>query len=179
MVEMTEIESKTKAFADARHVLETRVGRLTNLMAAVNRRLMPGIKSAVAACAEARENLAADIDDSRELFEKPKTQVFYGIKVGLVKGKGAIEFEDEAHVIKLIRSKLPEKEEFLIKTESSLIKKNLSDLEGSELKKIGVTVEGTGEYVFIKSTDSAVDKVVKALLKDSEKEAQQARKEAA
>ena len=38
----------------------------------------------------------------------------------------------------------------------------------SDLKKIGVTVIETGDEVFIKPTDSEIDKLINALLKDEE-----------
>ena len=39
----------------------------------------------------------------------------------------------------------------------------------AELKRIGVTVEETGDQIVIKPTDSEVDKLVNALLADAER----------
>jgi len=48
----------------------------------------------------------------------------------------------------------------------------INNLTPIELKKVGVDVEGTGDVVTIADTTESVDKLVKALLKGAEEEAQ-------
>lgn len=102
------------------------------------------------------------------MFDTPRTVVFYGIKVGLQKGKGAIEWDDDAQVVKLIEKHFPEQADVLIKTTKKPVKKALAQLTVAELKKLGIVVEETGDQVVIKSTDSEIDKLVNALLKEDE-----------
>ncbi len=49
--------------------------------------------------------------------------------------------------------------------------KALEGLEAAELKRLGVTVVDTGEQVVIRHVDGAVEKAVKALLKEKVEEA--------
>jgi hypothetical protein len=168
--ELVKIELLTKDYAECRKVLENRIVRHRSLMQAITRRLLPGIKSAVANANDAKAKLTNQIDAHRELFEKPKTQVFHGIKVGLKKGSGAVEFDDEALVIALIKREFPEQKEALIKVKETLRKKALAELTIEDLEKIGAVMEGTQEYVLIKDTVSNVDKLVAALLKEGKSE---------
>jgi hypothetical protein len=57
-------------------------------------------------------------------------------------------------------------DDLLIKITKKPIAKALADLDVSDLKRIGCRVEATGDIVVIASTDSEVDKLVKALLAD-------------
>ena len=92
----------------------------------------------------------------------------YGVKVGFEKGKGRIEWDDDDTVVRLIEKHFPEQADILIKTKKKPAKKALAQLSVAELKKLGVTVEETGDQVVIKSTDSEIDKLVTALLKGDE-----------
>ena len=70
-----------------------------------------------------------------------------------------------------IRSMIPDPLDrfviMLVKTAETPLKGPLAQLTVAELKKLGVTVEETGDVPFIKVTDGAVDKLVKALLKSA------------
>jgi hypothetical protein len=175
-MKMIDIEVKTKEYADARGVLADRVQRLNDEIEAAKRRLLPGIKKAVEVAAEKKAGLNSAIQAAPELFIKPRTIVICGIKVGLEKGKGKIEIpkEDEEKVVRLIEKYFPDQADVLIQTKKKPAKKALSGLTVAELKKLGITVEETGDQVVIKGTDSDVDKLVKALLKEGEQEALEA-----
>lgn len=167
---MHDIEGKTKDYAGARAVLADRVQRLNNEVEAARKRFLPGIKKAVDFAVEKKADLAAAIEQGAALFNNPRTVVFSGIKVGLQKGKGAIEWDNDDQVIRLIEKNFPDLADVLIKTTKKPIKKALGGLSVAELKKIGVAVEETGDQVVIKGTDSDVDKLVKVLLKEHESE---------
>ncbi|MDP3612591.1 MAG: hypothetical protein Q8R98_12115, partial [Rubrivivax sp.] len=93
------------------------------------------------------------------------------IRVGFEKGKGAISFEDADQVVKLVKKKLPELLDQLVKTEEKPLKGGLKQLTVAQLKSVGCTVEETGDQVVVRAVDSDVDKLVKALLKGAEEEA--------
>lgn len=161
-----DIEKLTKAFAEAREVLADRVRELEEIITTYRRRRLPGIKSAVNTVTEMQSVLKAALEEGRSLFVRPRTMIMHGVKVGFQKGKGTISWGDEDQVIKLIKKHLPEQADILIKTKEKLVKDALQNLPAADLKKIGVTVEETGDQVVIKSTDSEIDKFVDALLKE-------------
>jgi hypothetical protein len=132
---------------------------------------MPRLKAAVNKAAETSEALRALVEESPELFTKPKSVVFHGIKLGYQKEKGKIEWDDPDLVIKLIRRHLPELADTLIVTTEKPSKDALNNLSAAELKKIGVTITSDSDAVFIRATDSEVDKMVSALLKGATEEA--------
>ena len=98
--------------------------------------------------------------------------MLHGLKLGYQKGKGKIEWEDDDQVVKLIRRHFPDQFDVLIKTAERPIKDALASLTAAELRKIGVTVEETGDVVFVKDSTGNVDKLVKALLKGVQEDAE-------
>lgn len=168
MATLAEIEKATKLYADHRELLALRVEDLHTGIEELKRTALPGIKQAAADAANANAALKSLIDDSRALFVKPRSLIISNIRVGLQKGKGGIDYDDEVTVIRLIRKHLPpEQHELLIKTIEKIIKKAVAELDVSTLKKIGITVQGTGDMVLIKPVDSDVDKIVNAMLKET------------
>lgn len=175
MSNLTTIEEATKTYADRRDMLIMLVTELHDAIEELKRTHLPGIKTAAAETANAKSALDALIDDNRTLFVKPRSVIYSGIKVGLQKGRGGLDYEDEATVIRLIKKHLPkEQHDLLIKTIEKVIKKALGELDVATLKKIGVTVQDTGDVVLIKPVDSDVDKIVNAMLKEAAGEADEA-----
>lgn len=170
---LAEIESRTKRYADARGALLQIVQHLNDTIEALKRTHLPEIKRLVGRTAEREAELRFAIETAPELFERPRTQIFHGVKVGFRKGSGGIDWEDDDQVVALIEKHFAEDEAaLLIKTTKKPIAKALEDLEVATLKKLGCTVESTGDVVVIKPTDTAVDKIVNALLKDAVEEAE-------
>jgi hypothetical protein len=165
MTQLTDIERRAKAFADARAEVAGIVSLLNEGIEALKRDNMPSLKRAIARAAEKHDNLKGLIDANPQLFVRPRTVVFHGVKVGYGKGKGGITFEDGAQVVKLIKKHLPDQAEVLIITKESPAKDALAQLSATDLKKIGCSVVNAGDAVVIKPTDSEVDKLVDTLLK--------------
>ena len=168
MASLVEIEGLTKKFSDGREILADKVRALEDEIESVKRRHIIGIKHSVATVAERQHALKAALEDSKGLFVKPRTMVLHGIKIGFQKGKGKIEWEDDDQVVKLIRKHFPEQADLLIKIIEKPVKDALQQLTAAELKRLGITVEETGDRVLIKSMNSEIDKFVDALLKDEE-----------
>jgi hypothetical protein len=165
---LADIEKLTKEFSEGRDDLATRVRALEEEIQGVKKRYLVGIKKSVARVAEKQHALKAALEDSKGLFQKPKTIILHGIKIGFQKAKGKISWADDSQVVKLIKKHFPESAELLIKTTEKPLKDALQGLAAADLKRIGVTVEETGDIVVIKSTDSEIDKFVDALLKDED-----------
>ncbi len=168
MASLGELERLAKGFAEGRNELSARVRALEEEIHGVKKRHISGIKRIVALVMERQHALKAALEESRELFVKPKTKILHGIKIGFQKGKGKISWADDEQVVKLIKKYFPELEDILIKTVEKPVKDALQQLSAADLKRLGVTVEETGDQVFIKSTDSEVDKFVDTLLRDDE-----------
>jgi hypothetical protein len=174
MATMNQIEKLTKEYAEARRKLSDMVNACEKELSEVKRLHIPRIKRAVEAAAEKQSALYAAVEQKPDFFEKPRSVIFYGIRVGYQKGKGELQWEDTEQVIKLIKKHFPEQADILIKTKEEPARNALAKLSVHDLKRIGVTVIETGDQVLIKSTDSEIDKLVNALLKDEIEEAKEA-----
>lgn len=174
-IDFETIEAAAKALRHERDVLTERATTLHEELQAATRRKLPGLRNAVAAVADAQATLQAAIEQAPHLFERPRTMVLHGLKLGYRKGTGKIEWDDDEQLIKLIRRHFPDQFDVLCKTTEKPVKDALSQLTVAELKKIGITVENTGDVVFVKDATTGVDKLIKALLKgvaDEDAEAQ-------
>ena len=170
MTQLTAIETRAKLYAEAREKLAAVVSDLNAGIEALKRNAMPEIKRAVARAGTHHDELRALIGAAPELFVKPKSMTINGIKLGFQKGKGKIEFDDADQVVRLIKKHFPEQADVLIATTEKPVKEALNGLTAAELKKLGISVVEGGEAIFIKPTDSAVDKLVDALLKEATEE---------
>lgn len=169
-VSLAAIEGKARLYADRRDDLAGVVRVLNDQVEALKRSALPEIKRAVARAAEAHGKLRDLVEGAPGLFVKPRTVIFHGIKVGFEKGKGKLVFENGDRVCELINKHFPELTEALIIVSQAPNRKALGELAAADLKRLGVTVEDTGDQVVIRPTDTAVDKVVNALLKEAVEE---------
>jgi hypothetical protein len=166
----SEIERLAKEFSDARTALRERVEVLNEGLTALKKRYLPGIRNAVEKAKEKQANLSDAIDGSRDLFVKPRTMTLFGIKFGIEKQKGKLEWEDKGVVVKLIKKFFPDSWEAYVKVKENPMKKTLATLPSADLKKLGIQVTETGDAVVIKPTDSEIDKLVDALLNEKKEE---------
>ena len=168
MATLGEIEKLAKEFSEARELLKDRWKLLEQNIIEAKKKMRPGIHRAAEAAAAKKQALSDAIAESKEHFIRPKTVIFYGIRLGYQKAKGEIAWEDEAQVIKLIKKHFPDETETLIKIKETILKNALAQKSAADLKKIGVTVVDTDDEVFIKPTDPEIDKMINALLRDEE-----------
>lgn len=161
------IEYATKEFADARGALSTRLQALNDEIAKAKRKALPGLRTAVELAAVLHKTLHGIIGENADCFVRPRTQIFHGVKVGFRKMKGELTWGGDDQVVKLIRKHCPERFDSLVKTVETPLKDALAQLPADLLKKLAVSVENDSDVVFIKCTDSEIDKAVNALLKDA------------
>lgn len=166
MATMAQIEDAAKRYAAARGILAEICGAFNLDLVQAKAKYVGKLKRAVAVAKEREAELAGMLEESGELFVRPKTVVFHGVKVGFQKAKGKLEFDDPDQVLKLIRKHFPEQADVLINTKETPAKEALAQLSAAELKRLGITVVDSGDQVVIKDTTSEVDKMVEALLKD-------------
>lgn len=168
MTTLNDIDRAAQKHADAREILTALVGDLTALQEALAREHMPKIRRAVAKAAESHDALKALIESAPDLFAKPKSQTMHGLKLGYRKGTGRMEFEyEDAETVARIKKLLGDRAELYINTTEKPNKTELAELDSSTLRKLGVAIEAAGEMAFVKPVDGAVDKIVKALVKEA------------
>lgn len=170
-ISMSDIESRAKMLAQAREKLSELANELQAGIDALTRTAMKDLKRAVNAAQEHQTALLALVEQAPDLFTRPKSVVFHGVKIGYQKSKGKIEFDDAEAVIRLIKKHFPDQADVLITTKESPAKEALANLSAADLKRLGVHVTDAGEVVFVKFTDTAVDKMVDALFSKAAAEA--------
>ncbi len=163
---LEKIESLTNKLATERDVLASLVDELQEEMEQSKYARLPNIRRIAKRVLKTKEKLEIIIGDNPQLFVKPRTLTMSGIKIGFQKGKGLLGYKDASAVIKLIRKHYPEKEDVLVKTTESIIKKAINNMTASELRRIGITVIPGEDQVLIKPAGSDIDKLVSAYLGD-------------
>lgn len=171
-VTMDQIEILAKAFAGARAELAERMQILRDEQESAKRRRLQGIKNALARVRATYDELKASLSESRALFEKPKTRILHGIKVGWMKQRGKLEWSDESVVIELIKKNFPDQLETLTRTKRSLVRDALAELPAKDLKRLGISVNDDIEAVLIKAADGDLDKLIDALINDDDLESE-------
>ena len=167
-VDLGTLEKLSQKFRKEYTTLVDRCQKLNDELEATKRRKLEGIKNAAARANEAKSELEQAVACAPHLFQKPKTMVIAGIRIGVKKEKGRIIVADPQSTIKLIRKHLPDLFDQLVSTRETPLKSGLQQLTGAELKKIGVELEADTDAVVVRSTDSDVDKIVNALLDEAE-----------
>lgn len=170
MATLGDIEVLTKDYSESYSKLSDKVRDLNDEIDAAKRKHMRYIKSYAEDALEKKSKLSNAIDESKDLFDKPKSIVIHGMKIGLQKGKGKITVPDEEKTILLIKKNLPDQADILIKSEEKLVKPALNNLTAGDLKKVGLNLVESTDEVLIKPTGSDIDKIVNALLKEDPKE---------
>ena len=167
MTTLTDIDRRARLYADARAHLSGIVSELTAAIEAVKRERMPDLKRAVARATEHHDDLFALIGAAPELFVKPRTLTLHGVRLGYVKGKGGIAWDDADAVVAAIQRYFPDQADALIRWSAKPLKEALNQLDVAALKKIGCRVVDTGDLIVIRPVDGEVDKLVDALLREA------------
>ncbi len=172
---MKTIETLAEQYAKQRHALADLVNQINEEQRAIILRQLRSLRLAMAETAAAEDALRNAIEAEPQLFEKPRTRVLHGVKVGYQKGKGKVEIDDEAKTIRYIREKLPtDQAELMIRVTEKVERRAVMDLTASDLKRLGIRIVESGDQVVIKPVDSQVDRLIKALLADLPNEGEEA-----
>lgn len=174
MATMKEIDELVCAFAARREALAGSMMAFREEQSALERKHFGRLKRLAVQTKEAEAAVKAAIAQAPELFERPRSIVLHGVKLGYRKASGKIDWEDDDQVVKLIRKHFPEQVDLLIRTIEKPVKDTLAQLSAAELKRVAVTVEDTGDVPFVKPIDSEVEKALKALMKELPEEVEEA-----
>lgn len=164
---LADLEARVRRYAAKRLALRSRVDGLRAEVDAARRKRLPAIRRSVEEVAAARGELEAAIAANPDAFVRPRTLVIEGVRIGFTRQKGRLVIADRERLLALIRRHFPEQAAVLIKTTEAPVRAALARLPPSDLERLGVTVEDTGDAVVIKPTDGDVEKVVEALLEDA------------
>ena len=165
-ISMTTIEERTRYYAACRDELGTRIKALEDEIVTLREQHRAGLLEAMRAHKAAEDDLRNALAAAPDLFDKPRTRVLHGIRVGFQKGKGGLEIADEEATVKLIRKHCADKVDALVKVTEKPIRKALQNLDAGLLKKLGVNILGTGDVIVLAATDGDLDKLIKALQGD-------------
>jgi hypothetical protein len=161
---LASIEALTREYAEAHSKLATVATECATKMEAVKTEYLGQLRNLAADVDEKHEILSRAIQKAPGEFEKPRSRVFHGIKVGINKLVGKLTFTDEERTLKLIEKHMPDQFDILVATTYSLNKDAIGTLSADDLKKIGGTVSGANDQVVIKPVAGDIEKLVAGLL---------------
>jgi len=170
-MDMKDIEALAQTHAADRAALTAVVTRMQRELQEVKDKHIQAIRESIVEIAISGGRLRQAIEDSKDLFTKPRTRILHGLRIGYMKGKGKIRVMDEANAVGIIQRDYHDDFEVLVKTRRSLVLSAIAKLPARELKRMGITIEDAGDEIVIKPVDGEVDKIVNALLKEADKEA--------
>ena len=158
------IEQLCATFAARRKVLANKMAKLDQELSRVKRRYVTDIKMTAALVADVEADLTSAIDAAPELFDKPKTQIFHGIKVGFRKGQGKLEWEDDAKMVAKLKKRLGDDAEDYIITTEKPSRDALKCLDDATLGKLGISLVGADDQIVVKPVETEIEKLVKAIM---------------
>ena len=166
--EMERIVELASVYAGAHRALADTVRRLRRDTESLALARLPRIRGLASEAANARAELVATIADRPDLFERPRTRLIDGVKVGIRKQPGRVQIDDEERVIARIRARLPaEQAELLIRRRENVDKRAVSDLTAADLKRLGIRVGDDEDVVIVDSQDREIERYVTKLLQDA------------
>lgn len=177
MTTLADMQKRATALSDARDKLSQLLLTLQQNLDVVKNGSLAEIKKVSRQVAREHTELQALIASNPELFASPRTFVVDGVKFGMHRNPGTLEWESDEKVCARIRTLVDadvltaEQAELLITTTEKPVVKALAQLEPQILKRIGVTSSGPEDKPLIKSVDGAVEKAVNAVIKDAIKDA--------
>lgn len=166
------MRAQAAAYAAERDRLSALVQDMKDAVSVIERRAMPTILRSARKISALHNDLAAEIAGNVECFVKPRTLVVDGLKFGLQKKRGTVEWDHDDQVIARARKILDEAQfALVVKTIYKVSATGLAQLDAATLKRLGVSVTRDTDAAIIKNTDGAVEKMVNAMVKEMTAEA--------
>lgn len=166
---LTEIETLAQRYAEIYRELEGSVQALEDGVRTLKRKLLPTIRHLAEEGAVRKAELLSAVTAAPDLFEKPRTQIMSGVKVGLQKRRGQVVIDDEAATIRRIRELLPKDQaELVIRVRESVHKPAVYDLTAGDLKRLGIKIDADTDEAIAKIAGEDIERMVDALLTDDE-----------
>ena len=144
-----EIADLARALARAHDRLRETIEPVREEQRRIVRRRSRAIRNRAAELAAAREALHAAIEQSPELFDRPRTRAQDGVRYGLRKRPGRLGGDADA-IMARVRAKMPERSGELLQTRTTLVKAALMRLTAAELASLGASIVDAEDAVTIK-----------------------------
>jgi hypothetical protein len=164
-LKLAAIERLAAEYATLNEALSLENSLLAAEINALIRDRMPVIRSRIEATVAARDALRTAVASAPQLFEKPRTRVLNGVKVGFQRLKSVLAIKDEAPVIAKIHALMPELVSQLIRTSEALRRQALEALPAGDLKRLGVGLVMGSDVVVTKPQAADAVKTAEAVLK--------------
>lgn len=162
---ITAIDLLARQYADAQTDLDARTNELRHEIERATRDAWPDLRRSTTRAAERYDALLAAVGDAKEAFDKPKTRILHGIRVGYRKAQDTVQVLNPDNTCALIKRLLPEQQDVLIATTEQPVMDGLAQLEDGQLKLIGCKRVPGSDAPFVKLAETELDKVVAALMK--------------
>jgi len=163
--DITAIDLLARQYADAQTDLDTRTNDLRQVIDRAVRDAWPELRRATTRAAERYEALLASVTDARDVFEKPKTKILHGVRVGYRKSKDAVQVLNAENTCALIHNVLPDQVDVLISKTEKPVVAGLEQLDDEQLRKIGCKRVAGRDEPIAALAETELDKVVAALMK--------------
>jgi|ERR1035437_2294297 hypothetical protein len=144
--------------------LDIRIAQLEADLEVVKQKHLPGLKKQAAALAAREAELYNAVENAPDMFERPKTLVIAGTKIGFSNSIGSVVVDDEAQTVKLVEKHFGDRFDELVKTERTPRKDALRTLAEKDLAKLGCRIEGCGPVVIVKRVSGDVEKLINKLI---------------
>ena len=173
---LQEIQKTAAALSKTRDALSAHMHSLEAQMQALKTSALPEIRRVARQIARQHLELLELNKANAALFEKPRTYVVDGLKFGMQKKVGKLQWECDtklcARITQLVKTGdiSDEQADMLITRVEKPVAKALEKLDGKLLKRLGVTLTADSDEPLIKAVDSEVEKAVNAVIKDITKD---------
>ena len=172
MTNLSDLQKRAGVLSASRDHLSGLFATLQAGIDIVKKGSLPEISKVARQIAKQHSELQQLITAHPALFDKPRTQVVDGLKFGLQKKPGKLEWDSDTALVTRINKAVAsndltiEQRDLLIHTIERPVAKALEKLDGKLLKRLGVTISSDTDEVLIKSVDGDVEKAVNAVIKD-------------
>jgi hypothetical protein len=163
---ISNIERQAEKYSAARNTLRDRVSELQDELRIVKHAHRRAIETAASAAAREQNELYHLVESNPAAFERPRSHIFHGIRVGYRKAPGEISWDDDETLIRRIRRHMPDQFDVLVKTTYKPQRTPLKQLHAADLARLGCTIQTTDDQIVVAPIDAEIDKLVDAILSE-------------
>ena len=164
---LDDLSARAERLAARRRDLVLAAAEMETEVAAVRRKHIAGLRKIAIDVKAQLAGLQRLVAEAASLFAKPKSRTVADIQFGFRKGRGRIEFDDEAKVIARIRKLRPDLVATAIVTREAVDKDAIGNIPADELRKLGITIVEAGDAPFVKPKDSDTDELITLALAEA------------
>lgn len=168
-MQLSTIQTLTENLASSLKNIESLAIERENKLAAIEREYDVLLRPHCLAFTGRRAALKAAIATAPELFKRPRTYTFDGIKVGYQKQKGKIVIQDEVDTVDKIIKYFGEKKAVqYLHVVTSVDKTACNDMPADTMKKLGIQLTADTDAIIIKPEQSALEKQIAVLVAEDQ-----------